>query len=128
MSTLLEMGVGGAGDFRDGEAGPAAFGWDSDGVGALAGAPQPQLLIGSDEDGFLLVGAVALDVGPHEVEKLPRSGHFLALADRPEREPCVQWHAETLDRRLYRRAICCHMKNRTGTGLRCHKTCATVVT
>ena len=97
-------------------------------VRALAGASLPQLLISSHEDGFLFVGAVALDVGPHEVKELARSGYFLALADCPEREPCVQWHAETLDRRLGWRGFCCHIRNRTATGLRWHKTRATVVT
>ena len=131
MSTLLERGVGRAGVLLRGWA-PALSFWIEKGRGldvrALAGAPLPQLLIGSDEDGFLLVAAMALGVRPHEVEELPCSRHSLALADGPEREPCVQWHAETLDRRLGWRVFCCHGRYVTGIRLCCHDNRATVVT
>jgi len=98
------------------------------GVRALTGAPLPQLLIGSSEDGLLLVGAVALDVGPHEVKELAGSRHAFAAADLAEREPRGQGHAETLDRRFGGQFRCCHGRYITVARLRCHATRAIVGT
>ena len=98
------------------------------GVRALAGAPLPQLAVGSGEDGFLLVGAVAFDVGPHEVKELACSGYAFAAADLAEREPRSQGHAETLDRRFGGQFRCSHGRYITAARLRCHVTRAIVGT
>ena len=131
MSTLLEMGVrrGRLSSWSEWPVPSFSVGRRGGlGVRALAGAPLPQLAISGGEDGFLLVGAMALGVRPHEVEELACSRHSLAAADLPEGEPRSQWHAETLDRRLGWRVSCCHGRYITVTGLCCHENCASVVT
>lgn len=97
-------------------------------VCTFAAASLPQLFVRRGESCLLVVGAVVFDVGPHQVEQVPRPGHPPALAHLAEREPCLQRHAETLDRRFVARFRCCHMGKLSRTGLRCHTTGGTVVT
>ena len=89
--------------------------------GALAGAPRSQHLVRCGEGGALSLGAVFPHIAPHQVKEPAGAGDPLALADLTEGGPCVQRHAEALDRR-FAGVGRCHIRNRTATSLCCHRT------
>jgi len=51
---------------------------------------------------------------PHQVEQLAGTRHAFALAGRTESGPCGEGHAETLDRRLPRLVVRCHISDLSG--------------
>ena len=81
---------------------------------AAARAALTKLLVCLRERSLLFLCAMTFHESPHQVEQLAGTRHAFALAGRTESGPCGEGHAETLDRRLPRLVVRCHISDLSG--------------